>query len=98
MMTRQQRMVVVDTWLTSGQTLLDYADRLGLEVGTFLGWIVEYGQPAGLSKWIPVRILDGGVDRYPLDEASPGGGLKPVMCTSHEFRHVWMPVVIRERA
>ena len=98
MMTKRERMVVVDGWLTSGQTLLDYADSLGLDVDTLLGWIVNYGQPAALSTWIPVRILDGGVDRSPLDEAIPGGGLKPVMCTSHEFRHVWIPVVIRERA
>jgi hypothetical protein len=98
MMRRRKRMGFVDGWLTSGQTVLDYADSLGLDVDTLLGWIVDYGQPTALSTWIPVRILDGGVDRFPLGEASPGGGLKPVLCTSHEYRHVWIPVVIRERA
>jgi hypothetical protein len=98
MMTRQKRMVVVDAWLTSGQTLLDYADNVGLDVDTLLGWIVDYGHPAALSTWIPVRILDGWLDRFPLDEAIPSGGLKPGICPSQEYRHVWIPVVIRERA
>ena len=99
MMARRKRMVVVDAWLRSSQTLADYADSLGVDVCTLLGWIVDYGQPAGLPRWISVRIREGGVDRSPLDAAMiPSGGPKPVIDPSHEFKHVWIPVVIRERA
>ena len=79
-------MLVVAAWLRSGQTLMDYADRLGLDVGTFLEWIQDYGQPAEASLWIPVRILDGYVDRYPLDAACSGEGLRPDRHASHECR------------
>ena len=66
MMTKLKRMVVVDVWLRSGQTLMDYVDNLGLDVGTFLGWIMDYGQPADLSTWIePPRVSwrPGGVSQ-----------------------------------
>ena len=91
-------MVMVDTWLRGSQTLVDCADTLGVDVCTFLGWIVDYGQPAYSAGWIPVRILAGGVDGVPLDEAILGGGPKPVICPSCEFRQAWIPVVIQESA
>jgi hypothetical protein len=98
MMTRVKRMVVVDAWLRSSQTLLEYADNVGLDVGTCLGWIRDYGQPADSARWIPVRILDSCVDRYPLDEAFSGGGLRPDRHASHKFRQQWVPVVIQEHS
>ena len=98
MMTKRKRMVMVDAWLRGSQTLVDYADTLGVDVYTFLGWIIDYGQPAYSAAWISVRILDGGVDGVPLDEVILGGDLKPVICPSCEFRQVWIPVVIEEPA
>ena len=98
MMTKRKRMVMVGAWLRDSHTLVDYADTLGVDVCTFLGWIIDYGQPAYSSAWIPVRILDGGVDGVPLDAAMLGGDLKPVICPSCEFRQVWIPVVIEEPA
>ena len=68
MMTRRKRMVMVDAWLRGSQTLEDYTDTLGIDVCTFLGWIVDYGQPAYSAGWIPVHILDG----VPLDAAILG--------------------------
>lgn len=97
-MTRVKRMVVVDAWLRSGQTLLEYVDTVGLDVGTFLGWILDYGQPVAASIWIPVRMLDECVDRYPLDAADSGEGLKTERHAAHEFRPQWVPVVIQEHA
>ena len=97
-MTRGKRMVMVDAWLRGSQTVMDYADSLKVDVSTFLGWIVDYGQPVYSSGWIPVRILDGGVDGVPLDEVILGGGPKPAICPSCEFRLVWIPVFIQESA
>jgi hypothetical protein len=97
-MTRRKRMVLVDAWLRSRQTLMEYADGLGVDVLTCLGWIVEYGPPAVSSKWIPVRMRDEGTDPYPLDETLPGEGLKPAIHPSLEIRPHWVPVIIRERA
>jgi hypothetical protein len=98
MMTRRKRMVMVDAWLRGSQTLADYTDTLGVDVCTFLGWIVDYGQPAYSAGWVPVRILDGGADGVPLDEVILGGGPKPVIWPSCEFRQVWIPVFIQESA
>ena len=98
MMTRRNRMVMVDAWLRGSQTLADYTDTLGVDVCTFLGWIVDYGQPAYSAGWIPVRILDGGADGVPLDAAMLGGSSKPVMCPAPAFKQVWIPVIIQERA
>ena len=98
MMTRRKRMVMVDAWLRGSQTLADYTDTLGVDVCTFLGWIVDYGQPAYSAGWVPVRILDGGADGVPLDEAIRGSGPKPAICPSCEFRQGWIPVVIQESA
>lgn len=98
MMTRVNRMIVVAAWVRSSQTLLDYADRLGLDVDTFLGWIRDYGQSSDSARWIPVRILDGCVDLYPLDEAFSGGGLRPDRHASHRCRQQWVPVVIQEHS
>lgn len=97
-MTRRKRMVMVDAWLRGSQTLADYADTLGVDVCTFLEWIVDYGQPAYSSEWIPVRILGGGVDGVPLDEAILGGGPMPALCPACGFRQAWIPVVIQESA
>lgn len=98
MMTRRKRMVMVDAWLRGSQTLADYTDTLGVDVCTFLGWIVDYGQPAYSAGWVPVRILDVGADGVPLDEAILGSGPKPAICPSCEFRQVWIPVAIQESA
>jgi len=97
-MTRRKRMVMVDAWLRGSQTLADHTDTLGIAVCTFLGWIVDYGQAACSAGWVPVRILDGGVDGVPLDEVILGGGPKPAICPSCEFRQVLIPVFIQESA
>lgn len=97
-MTKVKRMVVVAAWLRSGQMLLEYVDTVGLDVGTFLGWIMDYGQPAEASLWIPVRILDGSVDRYLLDAACSGEGLGPDRHAFHECRPQWIPVILQEYA
>ena len=97
-MTRRKRMVMVDAWLRGSQTLADYTDTPGIDVCTFLGWIVDYGQPTYSAEWIPVRILDGGADGVPLDEVILGGGPKPVIWPSCGFRQGWNPVFIQESA
>ena len=97
-MTKVKRMVVVAAWLRSGQMLLEYVDTVGLDVGTFLGWIMDYGQPAEASLWIPVRILDGSVDRYLLDAACSGEGLGPDRHAFHDCRPQWIPVILQEYA
>ena len=98
MMTKRKRMVMVGAWLRGSQTLVDYADTLGVDVCTFLGWIIDYGQPAYSSAWIPVRILDGSIDQCLLDAAYCGEDLRPDRLPSHERRPAWIPVVIQERA
>ncbi len=35
-------MVMVGAWLRGSQTLVDYADTLGVDVCMFLGWIIDY--------------------------------------------------------
>jgi hypothetical protein len=97
-MTRGKRMVMVDAWLRGSQTVMDYADSLKVDVSTFLGWIVDYGQPVYSSGWIPVRILDGSIDQCLLDAAYCGEDLRPDRLPSHERRPAWIPVVIQERA
>ena len=57
-MTRLKRMRVVDAWLRSGQSAMDYAVNLGLDVGALRLWVMEYGRPSAPSTLIPVRILD----------------------------------------
>lgn len=98
MMTKLKRMVVVDVWLRSGQSLMDYADNLGLDVGTFLGWIMDYGQPADLSTWIPVRMLDGHPDRQRFEEDRSGEYLQPDVPASRGLGSHWIPVVIQGRS
>ncbi len=97
-MTKRKRMVMVGAWLRGSQTLADYANTWGVDVCTFLGWIVDYGQPAYSSAWIPVRIPDGGVDGYPIDAADSGKGLKPGIFPAYALRTQWVPVIIQERA
>ena len=87
-MTRLKRMRVVDAWLRSGQSAMDYAVNLGLDVGALRLWVMEYGRPSAPSTFIPVRILD---------ELHSGEDRKPDVHFSCELGSHWIPVVIQER-
>jgi hypothetical protein len=96
-MTRLKRMRVVDAWLRSGQSTMDYADNLGLDVGALRSWVMEYGRPSAPSTLIPVRILDGRADRQRFDELHSGEDRKPDVHFSCELGSHWIQVVIQER-
>jgi hypothetical protein len=58
-------MVMVDAWLRGSQTLADYADTLGVDVCTFLEWIVAYGQPSYSSGgFLFVFLIDYSLKRW----------------------------------
>jgi len=97
-MTKLKRMAVVDVWLRSGQTTSDYADNLGLDVGAFLEWIMEYGRLSEPSPLIPVRILDGRADRQRFHEVHSGEHIKSYVHAAREIRQNWIPVVIQGRS
>jgi hypothetical protein len=90
-------MAIVDAWLRDGQTTVDYADNLGLDVCTFLDWVMEYGRLSTPSILIPVRILGGHPDRQRFTEDDSGARLKSDAHLARESGTGWIPVVIQGR-
>ena len=97
-MTRLKRMRVVNAWLRSGQSTMDYADNLGLDVGALRSWVMEYGRSSAPSTLIPVRILDGHADRQRFDGPHSGEFRKPDVHLSCALGSHWIPVVIQGRS
>jgi hypothetical protein len=88
-------MAIVDAWLRDGQNTVDYADNLGLDVCTFLDWVMEYGRLSDPSILIPVRILDGHPDRQRFTEDDSGAYLKSDAHLARAPGTGWIPVVIQ---